>query len=309
MPLNNQDFQQFCSDLSTIRDCLRYCVSTFENNDLFYGHGTDNAWDEALVLLQYFTKLPVDKLELVLDAKLTLAEKQKLYKLIDQRVNQRVPLPYITNEAWFCDMGFYVDHNVLIPRSPIAELINNNFEPWLDLDKDVAVLEIGTGSGCIACAIAENFLEQGIEVQVDASDISDSALKIAGQNVAEHELEDTVNLIKSDLFENIPNKQYDLIISNPPYVDADEMTNLPAEYLHEPRMALAAGEDGLELVDIMLKQAQNYLNQDGVLIVEVGASKPALMEKYPEVEFIWFDFINGGDGIFLLSYDELSKIN
>lgn len=311
MTLTEQDFNQFCNELSSIRDVLRWCVTKFDKNNLFYGHGTDNSWDEALVLLQFYLRLSMDNLEQVLDAKLTLSEKQELYGLIEQRVNKRLPLPYITNEAWFAGALYYVDQNVLIPRSPFAELIANNFQPWLnlDLDKELYILEIGTGSGCIACAIADQLLQNGLDITIDASDISESALAVAKRNIHDYNLEQNINLIRSDLFNNIDsNKKYDLIISNPPYVDAVEMAQLPAEYLHEPRNALAAGEDGLELVDIMLSKAADYLTDDGILIVEVGASKPALEQKYPKVAFTWLDFINGGDGIFLLTKDELKEI-
>lgn len=299
--------KQFCQDLTTIKDVLRWSVTEFEKHELFFGHGTDNAWDEAVTLLLFFLKVPSDKLSLLIDAKLTLTEKQELYKLLEKRIKQRVPLPYITNQAWFADMEFYVDENVLIPRSPLAEFISNDLQPWLNIKPDLNVLEIGTGSGCIACAMAEHFLEQDINISIDATDVSDKALAIAGKNIADYELEEHINLIKSDLFSSLDNKKYDLIVSNPPYVDADEMRALPAEFLHEPQSALAAGEDGLELVDKMLSTAYNYLNDDGILVVEVGASQEALEAKYPETAFTWIDFEFGGDGVFVLTKDELKN--
>lgn len=305
MTTEENTIKQFCQDLITIKDVLRWSVTEFEKHELFFGHGTDNAWDEAVTLLLYFLKIPSDKLSLLIDAKLTLAEKQELHKLLERRIKQRVPLPYITNHAWFADMEFYVDENVLIPRSPLAELIRNDLQPWLNMKSDLTILEIGTGSGCIACALAEHFLEQDISVSIDATDVSEKALIIAGKNIANHGLAEYINLIKSDLFSNLGNKKYDVIISNPPYVDADEMRALPAEFLHEPQSALAAGEDGLDLVDKMLSSAYNYLNDDGILIVEVGASQAALEAKYPEIAFTWIDFEFGGEGVFVLTKEEL----
>jgi ribosomal protein L3 glutamine methyltransferase len=301
MTLSHQHYEEFTEELFTIKDVLRWTVTQFETNELFYGHGTDNAWDEALALLQYYLKIPMTQFNLVLDACLTENEMAEIYQLINKRINQRMPLPYITNQAWFADMDFYVDKRVLIPRSPIAELIQQQFQPWCQTPP-TQILEIGTGSGCIACAIVNQFLEQGIEVKVDATDISDRALEVAKINVSDYGYDNYINLIKSDLFANIPkDKKYDLIISNPPYVDAGEMRLLPEEFLHEPRDALAAGFDGLDLVRIILQQAEDYLVDGGALIIEVGASQPALEKLYPDLPFIWLDFARGGSGVFVLT--------
>ena len=316
MPLEDQHYQEFTKELQTIQDVLRWSVTQFNKNKLFFGHGTDNAWDEAIVLLTNFLKLSVENLANILDAKLTLNERTELYKALTLRINERVPLPYITHEAWYAGMAFYVDNRVLIPRSPIAELIANNLEPYLtgvtgvtgleiESNDKLDVLEIGTGSGCIACAVADHFIGQGLDIKVDASDISTDALTVAKLNVENHELQSHITLIQSDLFNNLIGKKYDVIISNPPYVDAPEMQNLPAEFLHEPRSALAAGEDGLDLVDIILKEAHNYLKPNGILIVEVGASRIALENKYPNVAFEWPDFANGGEGVFILTQEQL----
>lgn len=311
MALLEQDLVEFKDELFTIKDVLRWCITKFEQNNLFYGHGTDNAWDETIVLLTYYLRLPFDNLAQVLDARLTTSDKEYLYYLITQRVNDRLPLPYITNEAWFCDMRFYVDERVLIPRSPIAELIQQGFNPWLTEDKEhgLNILEIGTGSGCIACAIVDHFLADGIDIQVDATDISEDALDVARNNLQNYGFLQNINLINSNLFSNLKNKKYNLIISNPPYVDAEEMASLPEEYLHEPRGALAAGIDGLDLVDSILRQAQDYLTDDGVIIIEVGASQYALEQKYPEVAFTWLDFAKGGEGVFLLTKQQLEYFN
>ncbi len=307
MALLDQDLVEFRDELATIKDVLRWCVTKFEQNSLFYGHGTDNAWDEAVVLLMHYLRLSSESFAQVLDAKLTTSDKEYLYYLICKRINDKLPLPYITNEAWFCNMVFYVDERVLIPRSPIAELIQQGFRPWLtwDIEQGLRALEIGTGSGCIACAIVDYFLTEGSEIQVDATDISNDALDVASHNIENYGFEQHINLINSDLFSNIGNKKYNLIISNPPYVDADEMASLPQEYLHEPHGALAAGIDGLDLVKIMLKQAYNYLTDDGVIIIEVGISRVALEQMYPQVAFTWLDFVNGGEGVFLLTKQQL----
>lgn len=309
MSLTEQNQQEFCNELSTIQDVLRYMVTQFEANNIFFGHGTNTAWDEAIVLLVHFLQINSDNLSHVLDAKLTSSEKAKLYKLIETRINDRMPLPYITKQAWFADLAYYVDKRVLIPRSPLAESIHDNLQPWLELNQDLNILEIGTGSACIACALVNQFLGQGINITVDASDVSKDALDVAKINIAEYGFDNYINLIQSDLFDNIPTKSYDLIISNPPYVDQFEMDNLPAEFLHEPQGALAAGLDGLDLVDKMLVQAKHYLNNNGILIVEVGASKPALEAKYPDIAFTWLDFANGGDGVFMLTKEQLLSIN
>ncbi|MBP9722447.1 MAG: 50S ribosomal protein L3 N(5)-glutamine methyltransferase [Gammaproteobacteria bacterium] len=311
--MNQHHYEEFMDELDTIRDILRWTVTQFETSELFYGHGTDNAWDEAIALLQFYLKFPIQQLHLVFDARLTDSEKEEIYQLLDKRINTRMPLPYITNEAWFKDMDFYVDKRVLIPRSPIAELIKQDFQPWLNLAlTDLRILEIGTGSGCIACAIANQFIDQnslvesGINLMIDATDISTDALEVAKINISDYGYTDTINLIHSDLFDNIPKeKKYDLIISNPPYVDAAAMKLLPEEYSHEPRSALASGIDGLNCVKKILQHAAEYLTDSGIIIIEVGASQSNLEKAYSQLSFIWLDFTHGGSGVFVLTRQQL----
>jgi ribosomal protein L3 glutamine methyltransferase len=285
------------SDLKTIRDFLRYAVTRFNQAGLYFGHGTDNSWDEAVALILHSLHLHHDVDMSVLDARLVEEEKKKILDLINRRVEKRVPLAYLTNEAWFAGMSFYVDERVLIPRSPIAELIENHFQPWISTNKVNDVLDLCTGSGCIAIAIAEAFPE----ARVDASDISADALAVAKVNVLRHNMQEQVNLVQSDLFSNLPEKKYDVIVSNPPYVSQNEMVELPDEYRHEPELGLEAGNAGLDIVDKILVDAGNYLHDHGILIVEVGNSEIALSEKYRDVPFTWLEFDRGGGGVFLLT--------
>jgi ribosomal protein L3 glutamine methyltransferase len=296
---NNQEL----IDLITIRDFLRWAVSCFQAAKLYYGHGTDNAWDDAVALVLHTLHLPADINPNVLDAKLLLSERAALIEKISRRTNDRIPVAYLTQEAWFGGMPFYVDHNVLIPRSPLAELIENQFQPWLEPEKINTILDLCTGSGCIAIACAQAFPE----AEIDASDISTAALAVAKINVSKHELTHQVHLHQADLFNHLPAKKYDLIVSNPPYVSAAEMQSLPAEYLHEPALALAAGEDGLDQAIKIMQQAPAYLSADGILIVEVGNSEEALAERFPEIPFTWLEFQNGGGGVFLLTATQLQE--
>lgn len=327
MKLTELEYQAATQSLYTIRDYLRYIHKLLQvyqnNNNIYFGHGYDNAWDEAIALLLYFNKLNnydnnTELLNLLLDAKFTELEKQELYKLLDLRLNQRVPLSYITKSAKFCNLDFYVDNRVLIPRSPIAELILSNFENILDLDyfiennNKLDILEIGTGSGCIAIAMYYYLsdLINNDKLNITATDISDRALEVAKFNINNFGFDNNVNLIKSDLYKNLDqNKKYDLIISNPPYVDKSDMDNIPKEYLHEPRGALESGLDGLDLVRDIINKSVNYLkNNNSILIVEVGNSKPALEQAYPNLDFIWLDFEHGGDGVFLLTKQQITNI-
>lgn len=285
------------TDLHTIRDFLRYATSRFNQAGLYYGHGTDNSWDEAVALILHSLHLHHDVDMSVLDARLVADEKRKILELIERRVEKRLPLAYLTHEAWFAGMAFYVDERVLIPRSPIAELIENQFQPWLATELVTDVLDLCTGSGCIAIAIAQHLSG----VNVDASDISTDALNVARTNVLRHGVEDRVNLIQSDLFESIPAKKYDIIVSNPPYVSHQEMQELPDEYHHEPELGLESGNLGLDCAERILEKAGDYLKDDGILIVEVGNSEIALSEKYKDVPFTWIDFERGGGGVFMLS--------
>jgi ribosomal protein L3 glutamine methyltransferase len=291
------------SELITIRDFLRYATSRFNQAGLYFGHGTDNAWDEAAGLIMHTLHLPHDISHQVLDARLTSDERTHLLSLIQQRVEKRLPLAYLTHEAWFSGLSFYVDERVLIPRSPIAELIQQHFQPWIQPDNVHQILDLCTGSGCIAIALAKAFPE----AQVDASDVSDEALAVAKINVLRHQVEDQLHCHKADLFKGLPPKKYDLIVSNPPYVSQQEMIELPDEYRHEPALGLEAGNEGLDIVRRILDEAGDYLSENGTIIVEVGNSEHALAEEYPETAFTWLEFENGGGGVFLLSAKELRE--
>ena len=291
------------TELVTIRDYLRWAISQFNQAGLYYGHGTDNALDEAMALILHTLHLPTDSPPALFDAKLTLSERETIKKLILRRAEERIPIPYLTHEAWFACLPFYVDERVLIPRSPIAELIENQFQPWINMQNVKSILDLCTGSGCIAIACAINFPD----AEVDGADISQDALNVAKINITRHELDEYVHLYQSNLFDSLPPKKYDLIVSNPPYVDAEDMAALPQEFLHEPKLGLEAGIDGLECAVRILKNALNYLNPQGVLIVEVGNSEIALAEKYPEVPFTWIEFQNGGGGVFMLTAEQLSE--
>lgn len=289
------------AELKTIRDFIRFATSKFNENGLYYGHGTDNAWDEASALVLHTLHLPPSIPPTVLDARLTQEERERLAALIDKRIAGRIPVPYLTNEAWFHGMPFYVDERVLIPRSPIAELIERQFTPWVSPDSVENILDLCTGSGCIAIACAQAFPH----AEVDASDVSEQALAVAKINVLRHQMQDQVHLIQSDLFASIPAKQYDVIVSNPPYVSLDEMDALPKEYLYEPSLGLAAGNQGLDMVLPILQEAEKYLKPNGILVVEVGNSEYALADAFPEVPFTWLEFERGGGGVFLLTAEQL----
>jgi ribosomal protein L3 glutamine methyltransferase len=289
--------------LHTLRDYIRYAMSQFGQHGVYFGHGTDNAWDEATQLVLAAVHLPWDTNPAVLDSRLTCAEKQQVLAYIEQRAVARKPLPYITKEAWFCQLPFYVDERVLIPRSPIAELIENQFSPWLGEGAVDRVLDLCTGSGCIGIAAAYAFPE----AEVDLVDISKDAIAVANLNISKHELTDRVHAVESDLFQNLTGKRYNLIVSNPPYVDAADLASMPQEYDHEPELALGSGPDGLEITREILRQANDYLTDDGLLIVEVGNSEVHLMEQYPELPLIWLEFEHGGNGVFAISAHELSQ--
>jgi ribosomal protein L3 glutamine methyltransferase len=291
------------SELFTVRDFLRYAATRFNQAGLYYGHGTDNAWDEAAALIIHSLHLPHDLLSMILDARLVEDERTRLLELIHQRVDKRIPLAYLTHEAWFSGMSFYVDERVLIPRSPIAEMIENGFRPWVNGEDVHHVLDLCTGSACIAIALAKAFPD----AQVDATDISDDALTVAKINVLRHNVIDEVQCYKSDLFADLPAKKYDLIVSNPPYVSQQEMGELPEEYRHEPELGLEAGQEGLDIVKRILLEAVDYLSPNGVLVVEVGNSEHALAEAFPETPFTWVSFERGGDGVFLLTSAQLQE--
>ncbi len=295
--------EQLAEQLFTLKDCIRWAVSRFNEAELFYGHGMSSALDEAVYLCLYALHLPHDFPADYFDTRLTQKEKIQLIQLLQQRIESRKPAAYLTHEAWFAGLKFYVDDHVLVPRSPIAELIEQQFEPWVEAEQVDSILDLCTGSGCIAIACAYAF----DWADVDAVDISPGALQIAQRNVDDHELQDRVSVIESDLFSAVPPRKYDIIVSNPPYVDAEDMADLPDEYLHEPELGLAAGDDGLELVIPMLQQARDFLTDSGILVVEVGNSHYALQEKFPHVPFYWLEFEHGGSGVFLLTAEQLDE--
>ena len=288
----------------TILDFLRFGVSRARATALHYGHGTDNAQDDILTLILSTLSLPYDTSPLWFQAQLTTDEKNTLCGQLTRRIIERVPVPYLTHEAYFCDLLFYVDERVLIPRSPIAELIQQQFTPWIDVDDVDHILDLCTGSGCIAIACCHAFPD----AQVDAVDISSDALVVAEINRESHGVHDQLTLIQSDCFAACANKKYDIIVSNPPYVGRDEMETLPEEYRHEPVLALEAEKNGLALVEKILREASSYLTDHGILVVEVGNSDEALIEAYPHVPFMWLDFEYGGHGVFLLTAQQLKDL-
>lgn len=291
------------SDLWTIRDVIRWAVSRFNEAGLYYGHGTENAWDEAVALIFHTLHLTHDLYPTVLDARITPPERDAVEKLIARRVAERIPVPYLTHEAWFAGLPYYVDERVLVPRSPIAEMIEGEFMPWTEGNEVHNILDLCTGSGCIAIACAKAFPH----AIVDASDISTDALAVAKINILRHHVEDQVQLHISDLFKNLPLKKYDIIVTNPPYVDAEDMAALPQEYKHEPQLGLAAGKAGLDFALRILRDAIHYLTPNGILVVEVGNSEYALVEQFPEIPFTWVEFQRGGGGVFLLTADQLHE--
>ncbi len=289
--------------LETAYDFIRWAFSQFNQSDLFYGHGTDNPWDEAVALVLQSLNLPFDSPEPLLNTRLIPIEKQLITQRIGARINQRIPLAYLTNKAYFCGQEYFVDERVLVPRSPIAELIETHFEPWIDYDSVQNILDLCTGSGCIAIACAEYFPE----ALVDGSDISAEAIQVAEIN-REKLQQENVAFYQSDLFKNLDKKAYDIIVSNPPYVDEEDFDEIPKEFLAEPKLGLTSGIDGLELTDKILSQAADYLSEKGILIVEVGNSAEALEARYPQVEFTWLEFERGGHGVFLLTKKQLQEL-
>ena len=287
----------------TIGEMLEYGQILFEQSDVYFGHGTDNAWDEAVYLLSHVLDLPPDADRSLLDNSIPVAEQNKIEALFQRRINERVPAPYITKQAWFCSLPFYVDERVIVPRSPIAELVYNQFKPWCG-NEPSKVLDLCTGSGCIGIACAYAF-EQA---QVVLSDISKEALEVTDINIQKHGLSHRVTAIESDLFSGFDSRaknSFDLIVSNPPYVDANDLAQMPDEFTHEPELALASGDDGLDFTRRLLKQAAEYLTPQGVLVVEVGNSSVALDRAFPEVPFTWLEFSEGDAGVFVLTHDHL----
>jgi ribosomal protein L3 glutamine methyltransferase len=302
--ISDEELKAALLEFRHLQDVLRWGYTQFNKANLYYGHGTDNAWDEILYLVLSTLKLGSHLNPCFLGASLSLAERRLLIENIRQRVEDRIPTAYLVHEARFAGLTFYVDARVLIPRSPIAELIQREFSPWIeDTQRINTILDIGTGSACIAIACAYAFPE----ARVDAIDNSKDALAVASINIATHKLQGQINLIHSDLFQNLNNRLYDIIISNPPYVDAEDFASLPVEYQHEPTVALAAGKDGLDCVIQILRQANKYLKEKGILIVEVGNSKKALIKRYPQIPFFWLEFEKGDAEVFLLTEEQLTR--
>lgn len=286
----------------TLRDMLRLAVTRFNEASLFFGHGSSNAFDEAAYLVLKSLSLPLDKLEPFLDARLTPEEIGRIRMLIDRRVAERIPAAYLTTEAWLQGYRFYVDKRVIIPRSFIAELIMEQFAPWVD-DPDTPrhILELCTGSGCLAIMMADAFPQ----AQIDAVDLSAEALDVARINVDDYEMNDRISLIQSDLYQALPAGKYDLIVTNPPYVNSTSMEKLPPEYLHEPQMALAGGDDGMDLVRKIVSGAGQYLNDNGILIVETGNEAHYAKAAFPDLELTWLSTSGGDDRVFLIEASQL----
>jgi ribosomal protein L3 glutamine methyltransferase len=294
-------FEEISARLDTPKDFVRWGASAFNRAKLHFEHGTSNAVDEALNLVLHGLALGHDIPPWLLDGRLTDGEKRAVYDLLRRRVEERKPYAYITHAARFAGLDFYVDERVLVPRSPIAELIEAGFEPWIEAERVSRVLDLCTGSGCIAIACAYAFGDAA----VDATDLSPDALEVARMNVERLHVADRVLLHRADVFEGLAEAPYDIIVSNPPYVDAEDMATLPDEHKHEPKLGLAAGQDGLDIVRRILKDAGQYLADDGILVVEVGNSRWALEQAYPDLPFTWLEFERGQAEVFLLRADQL----
>ncbi len=290
------------TELTTVRDYLRYAVSRFNAAGLFFGHGSDNAWDEAVYLTLHTLDLPLDRLDPFLDARLLAHERTALLDIYRRRCEDRLPAAYLTHEAWLGEHRFYVDERVIVPRSFIAELLHEQLAPWVEDPWALgSVLDLCTGSGCLAILAALAFPE----ARVDAVDLSKEAISVAQRNVEEYGLSERIEIIHSDAFASLKSRRYDLIISNPPYVNADSVAGLPPEYLHEPELALGSGVDGLDFTRIILREAKRHLNPDGLLVVEIGHNRAALEAAYPALPFTWLDTTAGDEFVFMLHAADL----
>jgi len=291
--------------LLTIQDFIRWGASRFNAEGLCFGHGTDNALDEAAQLALHALHLPPDLPVAYRESRLTFPEREAISELLEQRVKERKPAAYLTHRAWFAGLEFYVNEDVLVPRSPLAELVEAGFEPWVGAEGLHRVLDLGAGSGCIGIACAVHLPE----VEVDLVEISPAALEVASINRARHHLEERVQLLQSDLFEHVGDRRYDIIVSTPPYVSTAELAALPEEYRKEPALGLAGGETGLDLVLRILRDAPTYLDEGGVLVVEVGNTATELERRFPDLPFLWIEFERGGEGVFLMQRDQLTELN
>lgn len=294
---------QNTDELKTITDFIRWGASRFVEAKLTYGHGLSSPLDESAYLVLRTLHLPVDTPDIYWRSSLTSGEITKLKAVITRRIEEKIPAAYITKEGWFAGLQFYVDERVLVPRSPIAEMVENQFSPWVDPELVESVLDLCTGSGCIGIACAYAFPQ----AQVDLSDVSSDALEVANINISQHEANQRVTAIQSDIFKDLSGKSYDIIVSNPPYVDKEDMGDLSEEFHHEPELGLSSGNDGLDITRTILKQASQYLADNGILVLEVGNSQYALAEMFPQVPFQWIEFERGGDGVFLLTKEQLEK--
>lgn len=298
--MESTNFNELAIELKSIRDWQRYAVTELHQADVFFGHGAASAWEEANLLLASVTALNFTELQDSLDCRLTSFEKQKFWQLLQKRIDQRIPAAYLTHQSWFAGLPFYVDERVLVPRSPIAQLIEQQFEPWLS-QSPLRILDLCTGSGCIAIACAYAFPE----ADIDAADISVEALQVAEINIEQHGVNGQVTPLQSDGFSALEGLRYDLIVTNPPYVDEEDMADLPDEYRHEPELGLAAGRDGLDLVRRILREAPQHLTEQGILVCEVGNSMVHVQQLWPQVPFIWVEFARGGEGVFVLTREDL----
>ena len=299
-------YPRLTEELFTVRDWLRFTVSRFEEAGIFFGHGTDNAYDEAVWLIMRALHLPLDTLDNSLDAAITENERKHLEHLIERRITERVPTAYLLREAWLRGYKFYVDERVIVPRSFIAELLDDGLSPWIEYPELVGrVADICTGSGCLGILLADAFPD----AEVDVVDISADAIAVCNINIANYGLQERVHAVRSDMFKGLQGRTYDLIISNPPYVDAPSMAQLPQEYRTEPQIALGSGEAGLDHTHTLLREAANHLNDGGILVVEIGHNRDALLDAYPQLPFTWLEVESGDQFVFLLTKEQLQGLS